>query len=67
MKHFRLYSFLSLVAVLSLALVSACTTPVSPTGQPATAETPAASGPPSSPATPRVSGAPDLVISKVWL
>ncbi len=67
MKHFRLYSFLSLVAVLSLALVSACTTPVSPTGQPATAETPAASGPPSSPATPPVSGAPDLVISKVWL
>ncbi len=67
MRHFRLYSFLALFVVLTLALTSACSTVPASSGKPATTETPATSAPPASPVTAPVSGTPDLVITKVWL
>ena len=67
MKHSRLYSFLALIIVISVAVASGCSQVTTPQETPAVPEVPAAPGVPTAPVTAPVAGASDLVITKVWL
>jgi len=67
MQHFRLYSFLALMIVISMAITSGCSQVTTPDQAPAVPEVPAAPGVTTAPVTAPVAGATDLVINKVWL
>jgi hypothetical protein len=66
MQNSRLYLFLALIMVISLAVVSGC---AKPAPAPVAPEPSAPSSPAVIPApvTPAVTGSPDLVITKIWL
>ncbi len=67
MKSFRLYTFLALLIVISLAAVSGCSTVTIPEETPAAPAVPATQPVITAPVTAPVAGTSDLVITKVWL
>lgn len=64
MKNSRLYLFLALIMVVSLAVVSGCAKAAPPPAVPAAPSSPALIP---APVAPTVTGAPDLVITRTWL
>jgi hypothetical protein len=67
MKNSRLYSFLALIIVLSLSVISGCSKVTTPDQAPAVPAVPAAPEAIAAPVAAPVAGASDLVITKVWL
>ncbi|MFA5400534.1 MAG: CARDB domain-containing protein [Dehalococcoidia bacterium] len=67
MQHFRLYSFLAVLVVMSLAVTSACSTAPTTPATPAEPAVPSTTPVTTAPLTAPVTGTSDLVITKIWL
>jgi len=67
MKNSRMYSFLALIIVISLVVISGCSKVTTPDEAPAASAVPATPAVITAPVTAPVAGVSDLVITKVWL
>ena len=67
MKSSRLYLFLALIMVISMAAVSGCNKVTPPAQTPVAPAVPVAPATVTAPVTPPIAGASDLVITRVWL